>query len=210
MSHTAIIAAEIKSMESLRKACKKLGYKFVKDQKSYRWFRKFMGDYPLPDGMTVNDLGKCEHAIKIPGANYEIGVIKDPMNKDNYKLIWDFWDHSLPQIVGQNAWKLTQAYTIEQAKHSARLNGHLFRIERKEDRERMIIDMGGEKQIIMDVINSTGETKIETKGYIGMKCVEESKFLKDALGKTIETDLLPIAHMKENGQQQRLYRPICG
>lgn len=65
------------------------------------------------------------------------------------------------------------------------------------------------KEIILDVMNGTAEVKIETKGYVGMKCVEESKFLKDALGVQTEQTLLPIAFQKEK-ETKRIYKPICG
>lgn len=65
------------------------------------------------------------------------------------------------------------------------------------------------KEIIMDVMNDTAEVKIETKGYVGMKCIEESQFLKDALGVTMEQTLIPIAFQKEK-KVRRVYKPICG
>jgi hypothetical protein len=65
------------------------------------------------------------------------------------------------------------------------------------------------KEIIIDIMNETAEVKIETKGYVGMKCVEESQFLKDALGTETEQVLLPIAFEKEK-EVNRIYKPICG
>lgn len=65
------------------------------------------------------------------------------------------------------------------------------------------------KEIILDVMNVTAEVKIETKGYTGMKCVEESQFLKDALGVQMEQTLLPIAYQKDK-EIKRVFKPICG
>lgn len=65
------------------------------------------------------------------------------------------------------------------------------------------------KEIIMDVMNETAEVKIETKGYTGMKCVEEAQFLKDALGTETEQILLPIAYQKDK-ETKRVFKPICG
>lgn len=65
------------------------------------------------------------------------------------------------------------------------------------------------KEIILDVLNDTGEVKIQTKGYTGMKCVEESQFLKDALGEELEQTLLPCALQSEK-EGERVYKPICG
>lgn len=67
------------------------------------------------------------------------------------------------------------------------------------------------KEIIIDVMNETAEVKVQTKGYTGMKCVEESKFLKEALGEQMEQTLLPIAFGKDNTKENnRVYKPICG
>jgi hypothetical protein len=65
------------------------------------------------------------------------------------------------------------------------------------------------KEIIMDVMNETAEVKIETKGYVGMQCVEEAQFLKEALGELTSQSLLPIAYEKEK-ETKRVYKPICG
>lgn len=65
------------------------------------------------------------------------------------------------------------------------------------------------KEIIIDVMNNTAEVKIETKGYTGMKCVEESQFLKEALGVQMEQTLHPIAYQKDK-ESIREYKTICG
>lgn len=141
MSHVATIKAEIKSLRGVKLACKRLGLEFLENQKTYKWFGKHVGDYPIPFGMTIDDMGKCIHAIKVPGANYEIGVIRDPMNKKNFKLIWDFWDSKLPEILGKGAWKLTQAYEVEQTKYVAKMQGKTVREKVMDDRIRLVVQM---------------------------------------------------------------------
>lgn len=141
MSHVSTIQAEIKSLKSIKLACKRLGLTFLENQKTYKWFGRHVGDYPIPEGLTIKDMGKCLHAIKVPGAKYEIGVIKDPFNKNNYKLVWDFWDKKLPEILGKDAWKLTQAYEIEHAKYTARKQGKVVREKIMNDRIRLVVQM---------------------------------------------------------------------
>lgn len=141
MSHVATIEAEIYSLKSLKKACKRLGLEFLENQTEYKWFGRHVGDYPIPEGMTINDMGKCLHAINVPGARYQMGVIKDPMNPKNYKLIWDFWDSKLPAILGKDAWKLTQMYEIEHGKYTAKLQGKIVREKIMDDRIRLEIYM---------------------------------------------------------------------
>lgn len=143
MSHVAVIKAEIKSLNSLKKACQRLGLRFKENQKTYRWYGRHVGDYPIPEGFTINDMGKCEHAIEVPGAEYDVGIVRDPNNKNNYRLMWDFWRSGhLKDKLGNDAWKLTQAYEIEHAKYTAKLQGKIVREKVMDDRIRLVVQMG--------------------------------------------------------------------
>lgn len=66
------------------------------------------------------------------------------------------------------------------------------------------------KQIIVDITND-GEVKIETRGYNGKGCVEESQFLKDFLGRELSRQLTPAYYQRE-GQKETVkkYLPLCG
>jgi len=64
------------------------------------------------------------------------------------------------------------------------------------------------KQIIIDVMDS-GEIKIETKGFKGKSCIEESQFLKDLLGEEKARNLVP-AYYTRNKTAIRKYLPLCG
>jgi hypothetical protein len=125
MSHCSRIEVEIHSLEALKKACKKLGFQFMEGQKTYQWFGRYMGDWPLPDGYTREELGACEHAIKVPGAAYEVGVIKSRQKPGSYELIWDFWSGGgLVPILGTEGENLIESYTIEQTKLTAKNQGY--------------------------------------------------------------------------------------
>ena len=118
MSHVARIELEINDLDSLKAACKSLGLEFVPDQKTFAWYGQHVGDYPLPDGFTLEDMGRCNHAIRVPGAQYEIGVVK---RRGKYTLLWDFWeDGGLETVLGKGAGKLKQAYALERVKKEAR------------------------------------------------------------------------------------------
>ena len=67
-----------------------------------------------------------------------------------------------------------------------------------------------QKKILVTINKTTGKMNIRTEGFTGMKCVEESQFLKDALGTEIEQVLLPIAMQKDKEEIERVYKPICG
>lgn len=82
-----------------------------------------MGDYaPLPEGITIDDLGKCDHAIKVPDCAYEIGVVK---RGQGYLLLWDSWKKGgLTKALGESAGLLKQAYAVERVRQEAKLRGY--------------------------------------------------------------------------------------
>jgi len=133
MSHVATIDLDIKDLAALKKAASQLGLEFKEDQKHYKWYGESYGDYPLPEGFTKKDLGKCEHALSIPNspASYEIGITKRRDGRPGYTLLWDFWQggYGLQAHVGENADRLRQLYSAEVAKKEARKKG--FRLVEK-------------------------------------------------------------------------------
>ena len=76
LSHISTIELEIKSLDALIQACQRLGFQFMKDQTTYQWYGRWVGDSPLPEGINVKDIGKCHHAIRVPNCSYEIGVVR--------------------------------------------------------------------------------------------------------------------------------------
>jgi hypothetical protein len=125
MSHVVTIKTKLKSLSSIEKACQRLGWELLMGQTHYAWYGKYVGDYPLPDGFTQEQLGKCSHAIKVPGASYEIGVVE---NEDEYTLLYDFWSEGglVPLIGGKDCPKFIQAYAVEEAKTQLQLQGQVY------------------------------------------------------------------------------------
>ena len=125
MSHISKIELVIHSLEDLRDACQKLGYQFMENQKTFKWYGDWIGDTPLPEGIEIEDIGKCRHAIGVPGCKYEIGIVK----RDNhFILLWDYYhEGGLTQKIGNNAGKLKQAYTISRVRREARRKGYRIR-----------------------------------------------------------------------------------
>jgi len=64
------------------------------------------------------------------------------------------------------------------------------------------------KQIIVDVMDD-GEIKIETKGFQGKSCIEESAFLKNILGEEISKQLVPAYYTKGKIIVKK-HLPLCG
>ena len=83
MSHISKIELEVRDLGILSQACHRLGMQFVRGQQTFKWYGKE---------------AECDHAIMIPGANYEIGVI----NKNGiYELNCDFYDRNIEKFIGR-------------------------------------------------------------------------------------------------------------
>jgi hypothetical protein len=66
------------------------------------------------------------------------------------------------------------------------------------------------KEIIIDV-SEQGEVKIETRGFSGKSCVQESQFLKDLLGKELSQQLTPAYYQAgRNKETVKKHLPLCG
>ncbi len=64
------------------------------------------------------------------------------------------------------------------------------------------------KEIIVEV-SMDGEIKLETRGFKGKACIEESKFLKEVLGAETLRELTP-AYYQEEKESVKKYLPLCG
>lgn len=122
MSHVAKIELEITDLDSLKAACKALDLEFVCNQKTYAWYGRHVGDYPLPEGITTEELGRCDHAIRVPGASYEVGVVR---RGNKFALLWDFYQAGgLERVLGKGAGMLKKAYAVERVRREAKLKGY--------------------------------------------------------------------------------------
>ncbi|SLM30863.1 conserved hypothetical protein [Desulfamplus magnetovallimortis] len=106
MSHIAKIELEVTDIESLSKACQRMGLTLVQGKTSYKWY---YGD------------NKCDHAIIIPGADYEIGLV---LKDGKYELETDFYDQGIRVAIGQNGGLLKQRYAVERTKAEAIRKGY--------------------------------------------------------------------------------------
>jgi len=107
MSHITKVGAKIgrKDLQFLKKACKAFNAQFVEGQTT---FESYYGK------------NKCNHAIKVSGASYEIGVVQ---NGDHFELQMDNYSSGrLSDKVGNNAGDLLQRMSAEKAKHLAQRN----------------------------------------------------------------------------------------
>lgn len=130
MSHVAIFnKIEITDLDILREAGEALGLTLVQ-KNTYRWYGRHVGDYPLPEGFTRDQLGHCDYALVVNGKPfaYEIGVVR----RDNhYILLYDFWagGHGLMEKIstdGMTPDKLTQRYELLEAAHQLPALGYTY------------------------------------------------------------------------------------
>ena len=64
------------------------------------------------------------------------------------------------------------------------------------------------KEIVIDIFDD-GEVRIETKGFKGKSCIEETEFLKKILGTETHKQLTPAYYGTVN-QQRKKYLTLCG
>jgi hypothetical protein len=114
MSHVVNIDFTIKDLAALEHACKSLGMELVRDQKTFKWFGRHVGDYPLPAGFKAEDMGKCDHALRVKGNPnaYEIGLVQRRDGVPGFTLMYDFFvgGKGLEAKVGKGCQKLRQEY----------------------------------------------------------------------------------------------------
>ncbi len=115
MSHISKIELEVKDLGTLKLACQRLGMNMVQDQNTFKWYGQ--------------EEGRCDHAIQVPGAGYEIGVIR---TGNSFELRCDYWDSAIGKAIGKNGGLLKQAYAIERTKTEARRKGYSV-IEKQTD-----------------------------------------------------------------------------
>ena len=150
--HVVTLEVELNNLAAVEAACKRLGWQLHKGQKSYAWVGHWYDDSPVPRhlfedeaeynrvcAMTRSDrqdymktvLGKCDHAIRIPGARGEIGLIER-----NGKLlpIWDYFTSGLGNIRAETGMAgFVQFYAAERAKLEAALHGNFVTETQEQD-----------------------------------------------------------------------------
>lgn len=138
MSHVASVSLDIKDLDALETTCASLGLKLIREQKTYlcwgtgrsveqlaRW-QNTTQKAMMPEGFSLEDMGKCEHAIRVPGGHgYEIGLVARRDGRPGYQLFCDISGaHDIKAHAGPELNKLKQGYAVEVAKKAARRAGY--------------------------------------------------------------------------------------
>ncbi len=112
MSHIKLIEPEREyTIEGLKLMAELMGAT-MKRSKTFEWYGRWVGDTPLPKGLTLNDLKEVNWEIKYPDAKYTVGV-KEKNGKVH--LLYDFWRNGFGLEValgGSDCCKLKQHCNI--------------------------------------------------------------------------------------------------
>ncbi len=130
------------SLEAIRLACKQLGLQWRENQTHFKYWGSIVGDHPLPVGFKKEEMGKCEHAIGIPGTDWEVGVVRRRHAngtvdaEGGWTLLFDFFGSRgrpiLDALGGEKANKFVQEYAAQQSVLLAQKKGHAGHILRTE------------------------------------------------------------------------------
>ena len=61
-------------------------------------------------------------------------------------------------------------------------------------------------QTIEIVVTPTGQTQVQTKGFVGSECRQASQFIEQALGKRTQEELTAEFHQQASQQQSHQQR----
>jgi hypothetical protein len=130
VSHVTEIKTKITDLAALEVACSELGFHFMRDQKTFVRYQS------IP--------GSCEHAIRVGGCSYEVGVVKQ--GDGSYQLAYDPWySGGLGARIGENAGPLVQSYAKHKTIREAARLGHRVVAQQvlKDGSIKLVLQAGG-------------------------------------------------------------------
>jgi hypothetical protein len=155
MSHIETGNFKYKDLEALEQAAKEFGAEFVRGKTKYGWYGTSVGDYPIPNGFVVADLGHCDHVIRLKGCSYEIGVVSldadgSPTRRtqkphSHYGTLYDFWGvgQQLKSTFGVGLAKLADGYQHTVFQRSLKPGQRCWKIGSQADADKVGGLLGG-------------------------------------------------------------------
>lgn len=110
MSHVVSVNVVVKDLTALEQACKELGLQFMRGQTTQKYY---------------SGTSTCLHAIKVPGTDWEIGLLKAKTGK-GFELAYDNYGPSgqtIAKMLGNGLEKLKQGYAVAKATLEAKAKG---------------------------------------------------------------------------------------
>jgi len=108
MSHVAVQETKagepmFADLEALQMAARMCGLRLV-ERSTYHWYGRHVGDYPLPPGMSADELGRnarfvleadperfADYGLPPHARPYDLGLVEDPNNPGAFVPVYDFW-----------------------------------------------------------------------------------------------------------------------
>jgi len=140
LSHVALIDLTVDSLDTLAKACEAMGFTFDRQATKWAWYGRWVNDYhadqaAYKQGIPVERYGTSDAGvIRVPGAQYEVGVYQAPGQPGRYRLVYDNFSEGkgLHAKCGPGLGLLKQRYAAERSKKVMRRAG--WRVaEKKQD-----------------------------------------------------------------------------
>jgi hypothetical protein len=133
MSHVVSIQTQVHDLNAVKAACQELGLTFKENQKTIRWYGKWVDDYSRDDaayklGIPTDKYGTSDHAIEVPGSSYDVGLLKDEKT-GGYRLYFDFYANNgkvIQEAIGQNGQKFIQYYAAHKIAMESKLKGYFI------------------------------------------------------------------------------------
>jgi hypothetical protein len=172
-SHVTKVDVQFKSLDAIRAAAEALGMDLLQKD-TYRWWGRAVGDYPLPEGFSASDLGKCDYALGVRGSAdaFEAGLV---LKNGAYHMLYDFYGmrgQKLIKAIGQDASKFKAEYALAAARQRAEQLGWM--VERQRDGLRIYHPSGGYLDVTAD--------SLEAFNFQGAGCHQAAEPLIQAMG----------------------------
>lgn len=146
MSHVVSVECRVRDLATLREAARRIGLELVEGQRSYRWYGRFLNDWPshraaINRGEDPATFGRCDHVLRRTSGvsgDYEIGVREQP--DGSYRLVYDTYGGSgmkLEQVAGEDCVTLRNECLAVTAEMQLAEGGYW--VERQQEGNRIVI-----------------------------------------------------------------------
>lgn len=126
MSHVVKLKGRVDDLDLIFRAFKRMGAE-VRENNTYQWYGRHVGDFKLPEGYKASDLGKCQYEASFPGVRYSVGILDSKTEEGCYDLLWDFVDRGIGDRMGERGGggsKFLHAYAAEKARLAVLAEGY--------------------------------------------------------------------------------------
>lgn len=178
-SRLFLLRVRLRDLDAPHTVCRQRGWELCRDQPTFRWCGPPTADITLSPG-----LGRCAHALVIPGCRSEIGL---QARGDHWQPLWDH-GNDLETVLGAGCRLLWRAYALEVIDRAAREHGHALGLP---------LEIGDTRRVRVVAPRSSHHARICLGGKdeavlrtFGLQAQTTFRYLANALGHS--NDLLPL------------------